>query len=546
MMPGEIPSPAKSFSRPSLAIIEANPAVALLAVIVFCAVLVFALAFQPDMIQVGDASYYLMLGISLAHGQGLSDISQPHAPPKHWWPAGFPLAIAFFYKLIGPHWIAAKVLILLAFYCALWLFGMTLMRRRVHPFLALLVTGCIGFSSNIHMMSSYFYNETFFLAVTLFFFALYYHWEPELNSRRVLLLSLLALYAGSIRHIGLSLPLAFTGWLAWQSFRQKPDMRWLWTIPLAGLVLYLWAMTVFPALGSAQFSSFFQGHLPSKPGPDATTGTQGNILTSTLINLVKRILKSSRGYGLSLIPQALVRSIYDLAPMSKVKALAMMAITGVALAGIWRSFRKTPLINIYALVFLSVLFLYGPHYDRLLTPLAPFLLLYLFFGLQGIVGLIPFKPRRANHLLLLIWTVVIAANAYRSFTNPREYMPAQFGNSAYQRCIDWIVSNARAKEVVVSQIHPHVFLRRGKYNVPFHDLPSPEAHLSYLDRVGADYLMVSPFYQRPTYSYMQGVVKTMEAYPQRFERISGLGDHSTYVVKYLTKPAPPSREDTGT
>ena len=93
-------------------------------------ILAFAFSFQSDLIQVGDASYYLMLGISLAQGKGLSDISMPDAPPKLWWPIGFPATIAVFFLIFGPQWVFLKILIFILLYVSLFYFAKIVLQKK--------------------------------------------------------------------------------------------------------------------------------------------------------------------------------------------------------------------------------------------------------------------------------------------------------------------------------------------------------------------------------------------------------------------------------
>ncbi len=64
-----------------------------------------------DIHQMGDSSGYMILALSLCEGNGFQLIARPDPIHFLWWPPGFPMFLAVFAFLFGPHWIAAKILI---------------------------------------------------------------------------------------------------------------------------------------------------------------------------------------------------------------------------------------------------------------------------------------------------------------------------------------------------------------------------------------------------------------------------------------------------
>lgn len=181
---------------------------------------------------------------------------------------------------------------------------------------------------------------------------------------------------------------------------------------------------------------------------------------------------------------------------------------------------------------MSVLFVYGPLYVRLLIPIIPFLFLYFYSGLETIIGFFIKKKFPALSILSLIWMVVIFDNAFRTFTDPHRTMPPKFGDDAYQECIEWVVDNTKFNDVVVSQIYSYLYLRRGKYCIPYINTKTPNEFMAYLDIHSVKYIAISPFY-KPQETYMRRAIEAENTYPDSFKKVFGKNGDESYILEYF-------------
>lgn len=513
----------------------------LLLLILVPAVLVLLFSFSYELFQYGDNCGYLTLGMSFAQGKGFTDISIPGNPHFLWWPPGFPLFVTLFYTALGAHWVILKLLIFGLLYVGFAGFATIVKKRENDTLKAGAVLLLLSLSAPVHLLSSYLYSEAFFLAVSLFFFVLWHRWRDELNGGKVFLLSFTALYVGAIRNAGIALPLALGIYLLLpRPLNRTTVPRRYGLLPLVLLAAYVWIVMSVPALQVESFQSFFgRGTVPARVLPlgapssvSENTGAATSQAVRVLGPAAAKLARSVRGYVLTLVPQTIAQSSYELAPMSKIKAAFMAVLSMIVLIGWLGTWRRYMLLNLYASIYFGVLLLYGPMYVRLLVPLVPAIVLYCYSGLAWLAGrLIPNRKARTA-VVAGLWLLLIVDNAAWTFTNPRKYMTVHFGDEKYQQCIEWVIDNANENDVVVSQIHSYMFLRRGKYNIPYHFTSVPNEIITFLDFWDARYLMISPFYQRPRYTYMSTVREAIARYPERFRTVFGDVGESA-VVEYV-------------
>jgi hypothetical protein len=519
------------------------------------AVLVLRFSFSITEHQYGDNCGYLTLGMAFANGLGFSDPSIPSHPHFLWWPPGFPLAIALFYKVFGPQWVLLKLLILILLYCSFFLFAALLLKRSIAFADTAAIIIVVSISSAIHSLSSYLYAETFFTALTLLFFWLFHYWANRLSYAKIVLLSICALYISTIRNIGMALPLALIAYFGMRlkNGHDRPARRWA-VLPLLLIGCYAAVVLTVPELKVGSFQEFFGLH-PAFQSPVAHVGEIGRVAPGPLSlfyhragSWIAKTPNSLRGYGLTLIPQALIQSAYALHSMTRLKAVLMAAVTLVVLCGWIASWKRFPIINLYAFFYMAILMAYGPLYVRLLTPLAPFLILYLYTGLKtgvmaaaDVFGKRQFAAGKAPGvarvrrifiaLLAVAWALVAFDNAWWTFTTPRRYMPPQFGDQAYQNCLSWVTTHARADEVVVCDVYSWLFLLRGGQNVPYHFTAVESNMVTFLDFFKVKYLLAPP-YHGTGFRYLDTVRNLARRDPGAFRVVFGGDIDSSCVIEY--------------
>ena len=304
-------------------------------------------------------------------------------------------------------------------------------------------------------------------------------------------------------------------------------------IPFSLLTIYISAIIFYQPLqvGSFRTTIGLQSHDTS--GIAGTLSGGSVSVSSTLVYALEKLEIFIRGYGLTLIPQSMVRTLYDCYPMNKIKAVVMAIITCMVIAGWFLAWRKNRLLNIYIFLYMVILCAYRPLYVRLLVPIIPFLFLYLFLGIEWVIFTMVKSKKSAMIIFNIVWSLVIIDNVYLSFTNPQKTMPAQFGDKGYQDCIEWVVKNSKPDQVIVSQVSSYLFLRRGKYSIPYFGAKTSNEILSYLDIYKVKYLIISPFYRRSRYTYMTYVKQAVQDYPERFKNVFRDDKDGSYVLEYF-------------
>ncbi len=496
-------------------------------------VLLLFTMYRFDIFQYGDNCGYMSLGIAFANGKGFIDPALPGTQHFLWWPPGFPLFIALFVKIFGPHWYVLKLLIFLGLYVSFTLYAVMLYKEEQNFIKAALILTALCFSSGIHLLSSYLYSETFFVVCTLLFFFIWYRWREKLTFRKVVILSIFAVYISTIRLIGVSLPAALAIYILIFT-KQEGCRRWYGIIPGLLLTAFIVISLFVPQLRIGSLRAAFGLH-PQFSGSIIAGGPTGDSVTAVTIlgRYINKAFIFFRGYGLTLIPQSLIRSAYDLYEMNRLKAVIMALVTIVVITGGVSSSRKIKLMHLYVLFYLGVLFIYGPLYVRLVVPIIPFLFLYLYSGLEVISRLFIKNNRVAVTVLIVVWSAVIFDNAWLSFTDPHRTMPARFGDEQLANCIEWTVENVKSGETVIAQNHSYVYLKRGPYCLPYNYAETVNELMDYLDEHTVKYIIVSPFKLRSHDTYMERTKEAEKLYPDNFKKIFGNEGDASYILEYI-------------
>jgi len=499
---------------------------------VVSAFVIFLFSFTFEIFQNGDNCGYISLGMAFAGGRGFIDPALPGSFHFLWWPPGFPLFIAFFYTIFGPAWSALKLLIFIFLYAALTLFANIIYKNDQNRMKAALILTALCFSSGIHLLSSYLYSETFFIACSLLFFFVWHAWKEDYRWWKIVLLSIMAVYISSVRIVGICLPAALAVYLLFYA-QNTAKSRWYAIIPCSLAIVYLITSLFVPALSVGQLQAAlgldpqFGSCISGKNISESVTVFQLGVL------YYHKMVHFLQGYGLTLIPQALIRSAYDLCNMNVVKAVGMLLITTFVITGWVATFKKYRLMNIYTFLFMVLLFLYGPLYVRLVVPIIPFLFLYLYSGCEAILRLTIRKKRVGIVVVCILWAGVIFDNALRTCTDPRRTMYPTFGDSQYQKCIAWIVKNAVSNEVIVSQIHSYLFIRRGPYCIPFTNTKTANEFMSYLDAFDVKYIIISQFSVQAGETYIKSAESAATIYLKNFKQVFGDNRSSAYILEYV-------------
>lgn len=474
-------------------------------------------SFTFDIFQYGDNCGYMSLAVALVSGQGFTDPAIMGSPHFLWWPPGFPLFIAAFVAVFGQNWALLKIIIFFLLYAGIFLFGLLIQSKYKNLLQSCMIVLACSVNAALHLLSSYLYAETFFVAMTLIFFYVWNRWYQQMSVLKVCLLSLLAVYIGSIRLIGIALCIVVV--ISVFIYHKKCKYPfWYSVIPALLLVFFILISLYVPPLRVDSFRAILGMHPQFNNIITGTAPTETVAVEDFLSRYKDKTAYFFRGYGLSLVPQALIRNTYDLFTMNKAKAAAMLLVTSLVVVGWIRTSKRFFVINCYVFLFSAVIYLYGPKYLRLIIPIVPFLCLYLYSGVEKVNEIFTKKSGR-TYIVYIFWTLILVDNAFLTLSQPHRTMPPQFGDDGYQKCLNWIKENTRSGDIVVSQVHSYLFLLRGKYCLPFNYPRTANEFITYLEENKVDYIVISPFYQRSSYVYMEKVREAVAVYPELFNEV---------------------------
>ena len=505
-----------------------NARILIASVVLVFATIATVTSFTTAIFQYGDSCAYMALAQSFAAGHGFCDPAIPSHPHALWWPPGFPAFLGFAYTIAGNHWQHIALSILIFYYLTVLVFSLYIQKSNGTP-TAIAVASALCVSGSIHLLASTLYSEIFFTASTLLFFIVWERWRHTLSFERLVILAVFSVGIASLRNIGIALPIALSVYLLFEAFKTRVP-TYFGTTVLALLAVYFCCILTIPQLRVGSFESFFGSSKNVATAKTATPHEPGIFKQPTA---VERIGSTLRGYALTLVPQSVLPSAYDLVKMNKPKAAVAAILTLIICIGWYRSRAKWRLAGLYLLLYMIVCFAYGPLYKRLLIPVVPFFMLYAFLGIEQLcLMLLRRTPILAYSFVTIAWCGLLFDNTLRTITNPRKTMPIVFGDSTYAHCFNWVCKNTKPDQVVVSQIYSYLYLQRGGLSSPFLAADSPEEIISFLDYFDVKFLMISPFYYRPYESYMNTVHEAIKRYPERFTVAYGKVSEGSYVLEY--------------
>jgi hypothetical protein len=485
----------------------------------------------------------MTLALSLIRGHGFSDISRPDMPHFLWWPPGFPVFIGGYCLVFGMRWTVLKILIIAGLFTSYVLFVRMLARAgTVTLGGGGIVLAAIGLNSDMFVLMSYLYSEAFFTAQTLLFFALFARWRTRIGIPRLLVLSLWAVYIAAVRNIGIAMPVALAMWLGWRALRERNLRMALYAVvPLVLAAGYIWAVTHVPAVRVGTYGAFFRGG-PGYVEEGASSGFAGfGQLGETLAGYATTIVAAIRAYAITLIPALLAHSTYHVWSMTFVKAILMLLVSVVVFAGWLASMREHPLMGFYVACYMTILLIYPPLYTRLIVPLMPLFVLYLYRGAATLMKMGVRRPRIRTAFAMAVMVWLIVDNVVRIVSEPYRYMPAAFGGEEYQRCLAWVVDNAGSADLVATQVPHYLFLRRGGrgHCIPLADVDTPDEAREWLRTARPRYVMISGAGAARAVANGAMLASLNESAPQRLVSVCGAGGSPGEVfVNVLPADAP--------
>ena len=311
----------------------------------------------------GDNAYYILLGKSLATGQGYTDIGPGGVPHVHFQPA-FPLLIAFAYACFGMNFVAFHTIVVVCELVSVIILFL-LLRRLAGPAIATIVAAVFVLNPFVNISLVRILTEFPYLAITaLVLFLAEKSMDRELSGRSELIwLPVLVLAAYFTRAAAVSLIFAFV------IFRlgQKQWKPLLFNIPVIFLPILVWKLRQILSGREAGTMSHVFVENSYDPG-------QGTVkIQEFLFRGVENVENISTIFFQYLSP-------YSLKPHPVLVTITVL-ILFIGFVAAWKKY-KASLINIYVPVYVGMLLVWPFNDHRKLLPIVPFVLYYFFIGIR--------------------------------------------------------------------------------------------------------------------------------------------------------------------
>ncbi len=475
------------------------------------------LSFDPKLDTWGDNAFFIILGRSIASGQGMRVISNPEAPSAGY-AFGFPAMLAIIEWLSPGNHLAEKLLVVGWFLLAIPL--LYLLARDVAAPGPALWTGILAASNPFMLLWSHqVMTEMPFLSLGLLVLVLLGRTvaKGDRPSDPRFLWSLAAILGTmTIRSVGLLVALAVSLVMI---VRRRP--RQLVFVLAFATAVMAWA--IFAGYGPVlwSYAPRFFGPSPGSPSgggvvQNLIARAKDNLWYQFLINLPMVILPFPRPW---LTPWLLIAF----------RALLALPLLAVGLARmLWRSEPWA----VYTGLYLLALLFWQPEYaiTRAVIPVIPLLILSVVVGAMDVVAWCRCRwPKGSvwlqSGLLGLALTVNLWCNIdfVRTF---REYSPPW---QSYFEAASWI-SQHTPRESIVAARKPyllHLASKRRSIFPPYS--PSPEQFLERLRRSRATHVVVDQLGFRETPQFL---VPAIRRYPEIFRPVYvTVTRPPTYVVE---------------
>jgi 4-amino-4-deoxy-L-arabinose transferase-like glycosyltransferase len=396
-----------------------------------------ALMLNAHLVPAGDNATYLVLGQSLATGQGYRMVSDPRAPQMALYPPGYPLVLATVLAVTGTtRQLLAAVLPLKWLSIALFLASIALtydLLRRRSTVLAVLTSLLMAVNPQLVHFANEVGTEIPYLFLSLACIWLFERAQQQPGTRAMWGVAILVACAFYVRSIALVLVVAFV--LSLLAARQSRRALLL-VIVTAGLALPWFASaSSLPSTGTSVGlgRGYFALFLSSDP-----YGAQ----QATLPQVLSRVMQNLRIYALDIWPTVLFAHASGLARvLGPVGVAVPLAISMLIVLGFAREARHGRASEWYAALFFAACAGYLWAQSRLIVPIIPFAIYYFGLAVQSLLDLVlrsaPKLKAPALVLVLLALTASALTADLRSIQDNLRYGLDRPVDDYYARDSEW-------------------------------------------------------------------------------------------------------------
>ena len=406
-----------------------------------------------------DDGIYLILGKSLATGEGLRYLNLPGHPAATHYPPGYPVLLALLWK-IAPTFPANVGLfkitnaILLATGCA-GLAHYAISRMKLHPIVAAVTVVAFGIAIPVLSMSGVLFSEPLFLALlgpTLLVSERAVD-EPE-QAHRLILAGVMCGILTLVRTIGIATVGAVVLALIFQRRRTAP----LTFVAAAVTVLLPWQIWV--TAHTSEVPAVLQGSYGSYLGWFLDAFRERGVGFAFTVG-AHNAAEITRPIG----------TLFSIIVAAPVRLLVVAAVIATFALGFWRTVRLAPVCAGFIAGYLAIVLVWPYVPDRFLWGVWPVLGLILISGVVAIGEWHrPGSPMRVLRVVAL--TVLAFAGVSYARYNVRGlagrwFESAQRGSAdALTPLVRWATLNTRVADVLASDGDPMVYLYTGRATVP--------------------------------------------------------------------------------
>lgn len=500
---------------------------AVLAAAVLSHIVLGVLLFDPKPFVGGDNAGYMALAESIEKGLGYRDVYLPDTPRHAQYPPVYPAILALT-RALGGSLVAFKALSLVFTATAL-IFLFLLGKRRLGDEAAIALS--LGFALNPVLL---YYSHWVLSEAPFVLFTLVALWAAEgmEDSNRYLGLALGAgILAYLTRAAGLPLLLALLIALGWRREWRRLGVA---AVPIVAAVGAWWTWGRLAASESAQrYSSNFLLIDPYNPA-------RGYVGPGELL---ARLLNTLSLYSVDVLPQSLGGIAAAGGGINLLALLVGLGVIALALVAWIRRIRQGRASEWFVLFYTGLICLWPTVWTdrRFLLPLLPLLLLYALDGLDWCFEFL--RARRP------IWVLPAVGGILLLLTVPHQIRTVSFNQEclrfyrlgdrlacypppwrAFVESAYWVRDNTDRDAIIVNR-KPRLFYhfsgRRGDV-YPF--TTAEDAVFAFLDRIGADYVVVSGV-SGTSARYLIPVIRSRR---ERFELVYTIGEGTAaaLVLRY--------------
>lgn len=391
-------------------------------------------ALTPLMSPNGDNASYIILAESLASGNGYVNTFYPGEPAETQYPPLLPVLLVPVILCFGKNFLIMKWIA--------FIFGLlglstmyTLLKKITTQDTAWMVTLLTAVNAAYIFFGSSILTETMyvFLSACVLLVIRRIMQNEEDNYGLIFVAAILIALSFYARSIGATLALSMCGYL----FLQKRYKASILLAVFIGLLLLPWA------LRSIQIHNSYFDQLTEKSAGETDTGS--------FIVFHRLIQNMPRYAGKSVADLVGGPSIAQLPPYTPLKVIGSLFLSAIFLLGFLRQLTKgfTP-ENTYLIVYLGILAVWPYHDSRFLLPILPFLLFYMFEGLQHA----PVINNTLRHRLYTSTLIVLLAmgsvsSLHLIYFNRTDYYQPEIAH--LKEACDWIASNTPKEALVISR-----------------------------------------------------------------------------------------------